>query len=234
MEEEKEVIETDTPATLLTARQRADQLIHHLNSNRAINELFSDAFERQYLIYGKPPKEWRAYFKVHIPEDPDTGQCKSIAAKLASLTQEVNFYFAAAEAQVDALLSGEEKEFTTNFNRLCTEFKAAKKTLPAHKTMESIARGGMMDVAGAVQNAKIIKNFWKRIGEGLMEVRKNLEIATWNNSTQKKYELYGGGGNVPKTPNRGEFGSDAQYGGQLDSMEDDKLENKGSDSDEWD
>ena len=89
-----------------TPKKRAEELIAYLNHDKIINDLFADSFEKQYLIYGKSPKEWRRYFKVNIPESPDTAQCKSLAAQIASLTQESNFYFAAAEAQLEALASG--------------------------------------------------------------------------------------------------------------------------------
>jgi hypothetical protein len=194
-----------------TARQRADQLMGYINHDKAINDIFSDSFERQYLIYGKAPRTWRQYFKITIPENPNTSQCKSIAAKLASLMQEATFYYAAAEAQLDALSSGESKEYTAAFNTLIAEYKGAKRSLPAAKTLETMAGSKIMDIRGAIQNAKIIKNFWKRMMEGLTEVRKNTELATWNNSTQAKQELYGGGGNIPShQPNRGQFGTESQ------------------------
>jgi hypothetical protein len=194
-----------------TARQRADQLMGYLNHDKAVNEIFSDSFERQYLIYGKAPRTWRTYFKITVPENPNTSQCKALAAKLASLMQEATFYYAGAEAQLDALSSGESKEYTAAFNQLVAEYKEAKKSLPAAKTLETMAGSRIMDIRGAIQNAKIIKNFWKRMIEGLVEVRKNVELATWNNSTQAKQEQYGGGGNIPShQPNRGQHGTEAQ------------------------
>jgi hypothetical protein len=197
-----------------SARERAEELMKSLNHDKAINEIFSDAFERQYLIYGKCPKEWLRYFRINIPENPDTSQCKALAAKVASLTQEANFYFAAAEAQTDALSSGEDREFSTNFNRLVAEYKGKNKSLPASKTLETMAKAKMSDIGGAIRNAHIVKNFWKRILEGLVEVRKNLELATWNNSTQAKQDGYG---NLPShQPNRGEIG-----GASKDALKDD-------------
>ncbi len=195
-----------------TARQRADQLLGYLNHDKAVNEIFGDNFERQYKIYGNTPREWRAHLKITIPESPNTSQCKALAAKLASLMQETIFYYAAAEAQLDALSSGESKEYSSAFNQLVAEYKEAKKSLPAAKTLETMASSRIMDIRGAIQNAKIIKNFWKRMIEGLVEVRKNVELATWNNSTQVKQEQYGGGGgNIPAgQPNRGQYGTETQ------------------------
>jgi hypothetical protein len=194
-----------------TARQRADQLLEYLNHDKVINEIFGDTFERQYLIYGKAPRTWKQHFKITIPESPDTSQCKALAAKLATLMQDAMFYYAAAEAQLSALSSGESKEYSTAFNRLVAEYKGAGKSLPAAKTLETMAGSRIMDIRGAIQNAKIIKNFWKRMIEGLVEVRKDVELATWNNSTQAKQEQYFGGGNIPSNqPNRGQFGAEVQ------------------------
>lgn len=218
MAEEETVIEQDPEKT---PRQRAEELLKHISHDKIINEIFGDAFERQYLIYGKAPRAWRDYFKVPIPENPDTGQCKAIAAKLGALVQEATFFLAAAEAQLDALSSGEEKEYSTAFNRLIAEYKQAGKSLPAAKTLETVAQSKIMDIRGAIGAAKIIKNFWKRIIEGLIEVRKCLEQATWNNSTQTKQENYGGGGAVI---NRGSYGNKDPAA----------LELQESQSDDWD
>ena len=194
-----------------TARQRADQLLEYLNHDKVVNEIFGDSFERLYKIYGKPPRAWREHFKIVIPENPDTSQCKALAAKLAALRQDATFYYAASEAQLSALSSGESKEYSAAFNRLVAEYKGAGKSLPAAKTLETMAGSRIMDIRGAIQNAKIIKNFWKRMLEGLTEVRKNIELATWNNSTQQKQEQYGGGGNIPSyQPNREQYGAEVQ------------------------
>jgi hypothetical protein len=208
---EEEQTTTTTPPEQQTARQRADQLLGYLTHDKAVNEIFGDSFERVYKIYGKPPRTWRQHFKITVPENPNTSQCKSLAAKLAALMQEPVFYYAAAEAQLDALSSGESREYPTAFNQLVAEYKEAKRSLPAAKTLDTMAGSRIMDIRGAIQNAKIIKNFWKRMIEGLVEVRKNVELATWNNSTQQKQEQYGGGGNIPSNqPNRGQFGTEAQ------------------------
>jgi len=185
-----------------TPNQRAGELLEHLNKGKAINELFGDAFERQYIIYGKSPREWRRYFKVNIPETADTEQCKHVALKLIDLNQEVSFLFAAAEAQLDALTSGESEEYTARFNQLIAEYKEKDIKLPASKTLETMAQANTSDIRAAISSARIIKNFFKRILDGLGEVRKSLEIATWNNSIQSKNEQYGGGGNVHHTPER--------------------------------
>ena len=195
-------------------KEQAERLMGHLNRDKAVHEIFADAFERQYSIYGKSPKEWRKHFRIEIPESPDVAQCKVIAAKIAALIQEAMFYYAAAEAQVDAINSGMSKEYNGAFNALVTEYKADGRSLPAAKTLEMMAQNKVIDLNGASENAKIIKNFWKRIIEGLTEVRKNLELATWNNSTQSRQEMYGGGGNIANTPKRREFGSGSEEAAQ--------------------
>jgi len=213
----EEQVEAPTPEDgeqavhVQTARQRADQLLGYLTHDKAVNDIFGDSFERQYLIYGKSPRSWRKYFQIVVPETPDVAQCKALAGKRAALIQEAMFYYAASEAQLAALSSGESKEYSTAFNKLVAEYKGAGRSLPAAKTLEAIAGANIMDIRGAIANAKIIKDFWKRMIEGLTEVRKDIELATWNNSTQAKQEQYGGGGNIPSNqPNRGQFGTEAK------------------------
>ena len=144
--ESAEQTEAQRSESEMTSRQRADQLMTHLNKDKAINEIFGDSFERQYLIYGKSPRAWRQYFRITIPESPDTSQCKAIAAKVAALMQDASFYYAAAEAQLDALTSGQSKEYTTAFNKVIAEFKAAGKNPPATNTIKEMASKDILDI----------------------------------------------------------------------------------------
>lgn len=191
-------------------RERAEKLLESLNQDKAVTDIFADSFERQYLIYGQTPKAWQKHFRIYLTENPDAAQCKSLASKLIVLIQEAMFYLGAAEALVDALNAGGDKEYTNEFNRLIAEYREAGKSTPAAKTLDMMAANKVIDIRGAIENGKIIKNFWKRIVDGLVEVRKNLEIATWNTNTQVRQELYGGGGNVPNTPEKESYGADAK------------------------
>jgi hypothetical protein len=180
----------------------------HTRDGKLVAEIFGEALNKQYLIYGKSMNEWKRQFKLSIPENPDPAQCKVISSKLANHFHEATFYYSLAEAQLDALASGEFREYTQTFEKMVAEYrkKNPTKSLPAQKTLETLAHGKMLDVKGAMNNARIAKNFWKRILEGLTEVRKNLELVTRNNYIQLQLEPRGSG-NIPShTPNRGKYG----------------------------
>jgi len=199
----------------ITPKQRAEGLMNGLTHDKSITEMFGDAFRKQYLIGDKTPEQWERYFKISLPETPTPPEVISAVGKLASLYQEASFLYAVAEAQVDALSSGESREYTASFNRLVTEYREADRSLPANKTLECMAKNEMLDMTGARDNAKIIKNFWKRTLEQLTELRKLMEQATWNNHIIARQEQYGGGGNIPQhQPNRGEFGNSSPNRGQ--------------------
>jgi hypothetical protein len=191
----------------ITPKQRAEGLMTGLTRDKSITEIFGDAFRKQYRIGDKTPEQWERYFRITLPENPSPPEIVTAVGKLASLYQEASFMYAVAEAQVDALSSGESREFTSSFNRLVAEYREAGRSLPASKTLETMAKNEMLDMTGARDNAKIIKNFWKRILEQLTELRKLMEQATWNNHITARQEQFGGGGNIPShQPDRGSFG----------------------------
>jgi len=203
-----EPAEVQQPTVEQSPRQRAELLMTTLNNDKSITELFGDSFQRQYQIFGKSPAQWRDHFRINVPKDSNPAQLNAILAELATLYQEASSYYAVSEAMVDALDAGSEREFTNAFNKRIAEYKAKGISLPAQKTLETIAKHEMLDVAGAATNAKIIKNFWRRMLEGLTEVRKTLETATWNNHILANQERFSGG-NIPTTPARERFGKSA-------------------------
>jgi len=205
---EKKSVEDNKKSTGKSAKSRAEELMKRTIDGKHVSEMFGEAINKQYLINGKSMQAWKMQFSLRIPENPDPAQCKRLASQLAALFHEATFYFSLAEAQLDALQSGEFHEFTATFQQMVTDYqiKHPGKSLPAQKTLETLAHGRMLDVKGAINNTKISKNFWKRILESLTEVRKNLEIASKNNYIQLQLER--GETNIPQhTPNRGTFGS---------------------------
>ena len=209
---EQEVTKPELPAK--SAKKRAEELMDHTRDGKLVAEIFGEALSKQYTIHGKSMEEWYRQFKLKIPENPDPAQCKEIAAKLASHFHEATFYYSLAEAQLDALASGEFKEYTQTFEAMVADHKQnfPNKSLPAQKTLETLANGKMLSVKGARNNARIAKNFWKRILEGLTEVRKNLELITRNNYMQIQLEPRG---NVPShVPDRGGYGKQGGNSGR--------------------
>jgi hypothetical protein len=198
-----EVAEVDTEKA---AHTRAEQLFAQIKDGKLVAEIFGQALEKQYTIYGKSMSEWRRHFHITIAEDPDPASCSKSAARLANLFHEATFYFSVAEAQLDALSNGETREYTTAFNKICAEYKEKNKSLPAQKTLDTMASSKMLDLKGAINNARIAKNFMRRTLDGLTEQRKALEIISRNNFTQT-YLSPRGSGNIPEAmPNRGTFG----------------------------
>ena len=190
----------------ITPKQRADQIMKHVINGKAVNDIFGDALERQYQIYGKSIRDWRSYFSVNVPESATPAQCRAIAAKLASLYQEASFFMAAAEAQFKALQNGEVHEYTTGLTRLVAEYDEKKQRRPGAEVLKSMANEPLLDLKGAVNNAILIKDFWKTIIAGLDKVRKLIDTCTWNNNIELKQEQ--GQGRIPDyTPRRESYGN---------------------------
>ena len=192
-EEKKETKEKEKKSP----KRRAEELMEVVRVGKLVATVFGQALERQYLIHGKPMQYWRDHFKITVPEDPDIAQCKMLAARLMNLLHEATFYYSASELQLDALLSGQETEYINEFNKLTAEYKEKNKSLPSQKTLETIANRGIIDLKGAIYNAKMTKNFWKRVIANLTETRKLLEIVSDGNRTQSYLDRWTGT-NIPE------------------------------------
>ena len=186
-------------------RDKAEELYSDIIEGKAIAEMFGDSMRNQYTVGGKSLEQWQKHFSLKIPENPDVSQCREAASKCANLYHEASYYYAVAEAMVDAINSGHSRKFSDLYAGKVQELKAQGGKLPSADTIKEMINSMTSDSAGALNNAKIQKNFWKRILESLSEIRKHIEIATWNNSTEQKMDVPGSS-NIPKTPNRGSYG----------------------------
>jgi hypothetical protein len=196
---------TRPPAMEQSPRDKAEELFSSVVEGKAIADIFGDCIRNQYMIAGKSIGAWEVHFKIKFPENPDVSQCRELASKCASLFHEASFYYAVSEAMVEALTSGHTKKFSDLYSAKVADLKRTGAKLPSADTIKEIINALTSDTATALNNAKMQMKFWKRILESLSEVRKNVEIATWSNSTEQKMDPYGAW-NIPKTPNRGKFG----------------------------
>ena len=186
-------------------RDKAEELFSSVIEGKAIADIFGDSIRNQYMIAGKSIQEWERQFKIKFPENPDVSQCRQLSSQCAALFQEASFYYAVGEAMVEALTSGHSKKFSDLYATKVAELKRAGGKLPSADTIKEMVNSMTADSATALNNAKMQMKFWKRILESLSEIRKHIETATWNNSTEQKMDPFGAG-NISKTPNRGQFG----------------------------
>ena len=186
-------------------RDKAEELYNGMIEGKAVADIFGEAIQNQYTIADRTLSQWEQHFRISFPENPDVSQCRQLAAKCAALFHEASFYYAVAEAMVEALYTGHSRKFSDLYATKVAELKAQGAKLPSADTIKEMVNSMTADSASALNNAKMQKNFWKRILDSLSEVRKNIEIATWNNSTEQKMDPYGSS-NIPNTPSRGSYG----------------------------
>lgn len=186
-------------------RDKAEELFSSVLEGKAIADIFGDSISNQYMISGKSIKAWEKHFAIKFPENPDVSQCRELSSRCASLFQEASFYYAIGEAMVEALTSGHSKKFSELYAAKVEDLKRVGGKLPSADTIKEMINSMVTDSATALNNARMQMKFWKRILESLSEIRKHIETATWNNSTEQKMDPFGSG-NIPRTPNRGSYG----------------------------
>ncbi len=167
-------------------KQTADAMIEGLRKGKSIHDMFSEAVESRILIGNKTMKQWVEYFKVKIPENPDTAQCKQVDMRLMELHQEASFMKALAEAAHTLGKKSMDSKYREKFISLVNEYKGTDKKLPAKETLETLAMANLDDIDSGLSYAEMIVKFWKDIIDDLNFKRKIIETATINNSVEMK------------------------------------------------
>jgi hypothetical protein len=189
----------------MAEENQATKIIAYLKKHQAVAKEFGKIFETEYPIAGKTAVEWRSHFTIKFPPNPDPAQCKALAAKLAAKYQEANFLFAMTEAQLDVLQEEASNQFSSSFNQLILTYKESGKKQPGVEVLKHHTKGMTADIDGTTVNVRIVKMFWKRILDGLSEVRKHIEQATINNGIIAKQDAFLNT-NIPYTPKGKTFG----------------------------
>jgi len=172
-----------TPAEV---KEKVDTMIKDLRHGKAIYEQFAQATQDRMQISGKTMNDWRTYFHVKIPENPDITACKNIDMKLMELYQEASFLKAMAEAALILNKKGYESQYRTKFEALVAEYQKKGLKIPAKETLENLAKCSVDDVETGLSYSELAVRFWKEILDNLNFMRKIIENATINNSVEAK------------------------------------------------
>ena len=189
------------PQKQLSPEERAQELFEIARRDIDTYDIFRDLIKSHELIAGKTIEEWEEYFRIKVPESPDSEICKRKDMELMALVHECSFLLALAQRCVLSVTTSSEVKFREAFAKLVEEHTRDGSRIPATATLDNLARAGQEDIERIRETAKRDLEFWKRIMANLDQQRKLINDATINNGIQAKLDAQHRG-NIQTTPER--------------------------------
>lgn len=172
-----------------TAKDQVDKMIAGLRKGKDIHEMFANTVRTGILIQGRTMEQWKQYFNIDIPDNPDVIDCKRLDIQLMQFHQEATFLKSMAEAAQTLGKKSYDTQYREKFTALVSEYKAQDKKLPAKETLEILASNDLDDIESGLSYSELGVKFWKDIIEDLNFKRKAIENITINNSVEAKANL---------------------------------------------
>lgn len=150
------------------------------NSEEFLNELGS-YIDENFIIpsYSEEKanlRKWKTLFRVEIPEEINFPILISLAAEVARKYQEASFFRDRQQLQLTILEQNRTNKFNTIYNQTRRESENKFSKPLAAESCKVAALLAVEDLDEALNNQKVIKDFWDSTCKALTEMRKTLEI----------------------------------------------------------
>ena len=175
----EETLEKETKDT-------ANNMIERLKLSKGLYSEYTKQFSSRYYVADKSLDEWRRYFRVDVPPDLSCQVARRLALRLMELFQEANYFKTEAELRLHGANAITKSSYREKFNDLIVSYKSTDKKLPAEKTLSTEAEAHIGKELDSITHIEIELSFWKGILNGLQEIRKLVETATWNLSVEAR------------------------------------------------
>lgn len=176
----------------MNSKEQVDQMVSNLRKGKDIHEMFANTVRTGILIQGKTIEQWKTYFTVKLPENPDVVQCKAIDKRLVELHEEASFLKSMAEAAFTLGKKSFDTQYRDKFTTLVSEYKSGDKKLPAKDTLETLVSHQLDDIQTSLSYSEVAVAFWKDVLNDLNFKRRAIENITINNSVEAKSNLASG------------------------------------------
>lgn len=142
------------------------------------NIIYDRAYERlmeELQFCGKTLREWAGEYMIEIPLGIDHRSFRELSARLGNLYQRAQNYHDTVDAAYEALVTSRDLKKDATIHKIVTRYRDDNARRPAGTIIEQMAEHEMRDVVSTAAVAKILKGFWKRRLEMLLDTRKTLD-----------------------------------------------------------
>jgi hypothetical protein len=170
MPEEQQIPEVSTEELLRRVEEGAE-LYSGLSSN---------FIQEKLVFYGQTLFEWANEMEVEIPDDLDEYGFRRKLSEIANKLQRANKYYSATVAMEETVSGGGKLTKNDIIAAIVKDYETRGNTgrgakRPAASLIEQIADSYMAETVSTHIAAKIIKGFWRKRVETLLEVKSIVE-----------------------------------------------------------
>jgi len=140
------------------------------------NGALSAFLENRFLIDGKTMKEWKRHFYVNIPEEINLANLVRLSVEVGKKYQEAGYHREKQTTQLVLLEQAKGDKFHDAYNSIRHEHEEKFSKTLAAESCRVAATLAIKDIENAISNQKVIRDFWVKICDTLVEVRKHLEL----------------------------------------------------------
>lgn len=136
--------------------------------------------DKTFLIEGKTRREWRRKLLVNLPEDEITfADVIKLSIKIANNYQTAAFHRDNQALTIDTLSRSKEVRYNQAYQEILNNYiRETGKSLAASSCAIK-ASSAVQELDSAISAKKILKDFWAKTCETLVETRKNLETIAY-------------------------------------------------------
>ena len=129
-----------------------------------------------FLIEGKTMTEWKRHFFVAIPEEINFHTVIRLTQEIATKYQEAARFRDEFSVQLAIVEQSRQPRYNEAFNNVRNQYASENngRTLAA-ESCKAAANATLQDLDDAINNQKIVKDFWNETCKTLVEMRKHVE-----------------------------------------------------------
>jgi hypothetical protein len=150
------------------------------------NTALAEHLGKNFFIDGKTMVQWKKHFYVDIPEEVNFSSLVKLSAEVSRKYQEAAYHRDKQGTQLILLEQAKDDKYHDSYHSVRREHEEKfGKTLSA-ESCRVAATLASKDLDNVISNQKIIKDFWAKTCETLVETRKHLELIGWALSADLK------------------------------------------------
>lgn len=154
--------------------KKLDEIKQQVNqSQEFLNEL-QEYLGKSLLIEGKTMREWKRHFYIKIPDEITFPSVIILAAEVAQKYQEAASYRDEQTVQLTILEQTRADKYNEAYNKARTQSTKSGKPLAA-ESCKVAACLEVQEIESALSSQRVIRDFWTKTCDTLVEIRKLLE-----------------------------------------------------------
>ena len=157
------------------SEERIQKIQEKLVSTQEFTVQLNKFLDDNFIVEGKTLLEWKKWFVVDIPEQIEFQTIVDLCAEIAHKYQRAAYFRDKQNVQMAILQQSKADKYHSAYQAAQEESRRKFKKNLAAKSCENEATLAVKDLEDAIAHQAVMKNFWTKTCDTLVELRKLLE-----------------------------------------------------------